>query len=132
LTIHKPRNILSTVGRYIVGGLVATITHILILLLLVEKFSVDSSIATSVGFCVAVFVNYNFQYHWTFASTGPHSRVFSRYISVTIVMLVVNLILFRLLSELVGIPYIYAQLVAIAAVTLCNFTINKLYTFRRR
>jgi putative flippase GtrA len=121
--------VIITFGRYVVGGLAATIAHILVLMLLVERFAVNQSIATSIGFCVAVFVNYNFQYYWTFAAKGPHARIFSRYVAVTFAMLGVNLALFWALTHPFHVPYLYAQLVATGVIMFCNFAINKLYTF---
>ena len=121
-----------TLARYFVGGAVATIVHIAVLWFLVEMFSVSPSIATSIGFCIAVTVNYSFQYHWTFASVGPHSLIFSRYLVVTFAMLGLNLLIFWALTRLYQTPYIYAQLMATGIVMLCNFAINKHYTFGRR
>lgn len=117
--------------RYLIGGAAATMAHISILMLLVELFNIDPSISTSIGFCIAVVVNYNFQYHWTFVSTDPHSRIFPRYVIVTFVMLGVNLTIFLMLTRFGRLPYIYAQLIATALVMVCNFAINRQYTFRR-
>jgi len=121
-----------TAARYLIGGAVATIVHITILLILVEVFFVDPSISTSIGFCVAVIVNYNFQYHWTFASSGPHSLIFSRYVVVTLLMFGVNLSLFETLIQFSHISYLHAQLIATGVVVVCNFAINRRYTFSHR
>jgi putative flippase GtrA len=118
-----------TFGRYVIGGLAATIAHILVLMLLVEQFGVNPSVATSIGFCIAVVINYNFQYYWTFAAKGSHAKIFSRYVIVTFAMLGVNLVLFWVLTHPVRLPYLYAQLVATGVIMFCNFAINKLYTF---
>jgi putative flippase GtrA len=118
-----------TFGRYVIGGLAATIAHILVLILLVEQFGVNPSAATSIGFCIAVVINYSFQYYWTFAAKGSHAKIFSRYVIVTFAMLGVNLVLFWVLTHPVRLPYLYAQLVATGVIMFCNFAINKLYTF---
>ena len=118
--------------KYVVGGAVATIVHIFSLLFLVEIFSINPSIATSIGFCIAVVVNYNFQYYWTFASRRPHSLIFFRYLVVTFSMLVLNLVIFWTLTRLSQVPYIYAQLIATGIVMICNFSINRHYTFGRK
>jgi len=76
-------------------------------------------------------INYNFQYHWTFAATGSHARTFSRYVVVTFAMLGVNLALFWVLTHPIRVPYLYAQMIATGVIMFCNFTINKLYTFKR-
>jgi putative flippase GtrA len=126
----KACTVLVTFGRYLIGGLAATITHIVVLMALVERFSLNPSIATSIGFCLAVVVNYTFQYHWTFSAKGPHSKIFFRYAVVTFAMLGVNLALFWVLTHTFHVPYLYAQLVATGVIMFCNFAINKLYTFK--
>jgi putative flippase GtrA len=117
--------------KYLIGGAAATIAHLSVLLVLVELFHINPSISTSIGFCIAVVINYNFQYHWTFASSEAHSRIFPRYVVVTFVMLGVNLIVFLILTRFGRLPYIYAQLTATALVMVCNFAINRRYTFGR-
>lgn len=126
------RRLVITLARYFVGGAVATIVHIAVLLFLVEMLGANPSIATSIGFCIAVTVNYSFQYHWTFASVGPHSLIFSRYLVVTFAMLGLNLLIFWTLTKLYQVSYIYAQLMATGTVMLCNFVINKHFTFGRK
>jgi putative flippase GtrA len=128
----KATVVIATFGRYCVGGVAATITHILVLMLLVERLSVNPSVATSIGFCIAVVVNYNFQYHWTFGAMGSHARVFSRYLMITFAMLGLNLVLFWFLTHPIRVPYLYAQMIATGVIMFCNFTINSLYTFNQR
>jgi len=115
--------------RYTVAGSMAAIAHFAVLWVLVEWRGVYPTYASAIGFCVAMFVNYSLQYYWTFRATGPHGVLFSRYVAVTLAMLVVNTMIFWLLNEPVGMPYLVAQVVATGCVMFLNFTINRRYTF---
>ena len=120
---------MQTFIKYAISGGLATIVHFLILITLVEVFAIDATLASAIGFCMAVVVNYNLQYHWTFKSTGSHKTIFTRYVFITFFMLGVNTLIFWVLYGLQGLSYILAQAIATAVVMFMNFTINKKYTF---
>lgn len=115
--------------RYAVSGVVAAAVHFGVMILLVESFAIVPTLASAIGFCVAVFTNYRLQYHWTFMAAGSHGVTFARYLLVTLVTLFVNTALLWALTEVAGIHYLIAQLVATATVVSLNFTINYRYTF---
>ena len=120
---------MQTFIKYVISGGLAAAVHFLILIVLVEKISVNPTLATSLGFCAAIFVNYTMQYHWTFQSAGSHKTVFTRYVVITFMMLGVNTLIFWFLYEKLGFMYLLAQAVATGMVMFMNFAINKNYTF---
>ena len=126
-----PRPLVSSFVVYVVGGGLATLIHLSTLYLLVEYAHAAPTLATSVGFVVGTAFNYTFQYHFTFASNAPHGRTLVRYLAVALVMLGLNALLFRQMTMHLGVPYLIAQITATGLVMLCNFTINRTYTFRR-
>jgi putative flippase GtrA len=115
--------------RYLVAGGTAALVHFAVLIMLVELADVDATIASMIGFCLAVIVNYTLQYHWTFEMSEPHGRILTKYIVITFTMLGVNTIIFWVLYEQVGVLYLVAQFIATGVVTVLNFLINKHYTF---
>lgn len=121
---------LITLFRYFIVGCLATVLHLLILYLLVEFLFIDALIATSTGFIIAVIFNYICQYHWTFKAEGPHKKTFFRFISVALTMLALNALLFWVMTENLLLPYLIAQLIATGVVFICNFGINRSYTFK--
>ena len=120
---------LSVFIRYVISGAIAAAAHFGLLILLVESISLNATLASAIGFCVAIFVNYSFQYHWTFRVDGPHGVFFFRYVVVTFAMLGVNTGIFWFFHEQLDAPYLLAQVVATGIVVLFNFTINLRYTF---
>jgi len=115
--------------RYLISGGAAATMHFAVLILLVEIFGINPTVASASGFCAAIAVNYTLQYHWTFRTKGAHGTIFVRYVGVTLVMLVVNTVLFWLLNTRVGLAYLVAQAIATATVVVINFHINQRFTF---
>ena len=119
----------SVFVRYVLSGGVAAATHLSILVSLVELADLNKPLASAIGFIAAICVNYTLQYQWAFVSNAPHRSTFPRYMLVTLSMLGVNTVLFCWMTEMMGVPYVPAQVFAIAVVFLMNFYINRNYTF---
>jgi putative flippase GtrA len=119
----------KTFAKYFVSGSVAVIIHFSILTVLVEIYSANPTLSTSLGFCVGTIFNYLLQYHWTYSASGDHRKVFLIYISVTLSMLCMNALLFWIQVELIGVHYLLAQIMATGVVMLLNYVINTKFTF---
>jgi putative flippase GtrA len=116
--------------RYSISGGVAAVAHFGLLIILVEWTNTNPTLASAIGFCIAIFVNYTLLYHYTFKAVGSHSVMFTRYVIVTVAMLGVNTTIFWILNEQQDVPYLMAQVVATGIVVMLNFNINRLYTFK--
>jgi putative flippase GtrA len=115
--------------RYFTSGFIATISHLVVLVILVEFCFVNPIVATAIGFIVAIFVNYYCQYHWTFSCSGPFALIFARYLGVTILMLLLSTMLFWILYANLTMPYLVIQTLITSIVFICNFSINRYFTF---
>ncbi|OQK16769.1 hypothetical protein AU255_02350 [Methyloprofundus sedimenti] len=101
-----------------------------------------------IGAACGFLVNYHIQFHWTFKVSGPHSRFFMRYLIVSGTMFGLNAVIFwlattpelfallknlaypKLIPQPKNIAYWYVQVIATGIVFLCNFLVNRYYTFR--
>lgn len=117
-------------GKYVVSGLLALSGHLLVLTLLVEGWAMNVTLATSLGFCVGLLVNYIIQHQWVFRVDGAHRTLFTRFVSVTLLTFALNILLFRLAYERFGLSYLLAQVTATGVIFIANFVINVRYTFR--
>ena len=87
--------------------------------------------AAVVSFCVAVSNNYWWNRHWTFSGQRGHFAYQGvRFVVVSVVALVANLIILRVLVGF-GVDKVLAQAIAIVLVTPLNFVGNKLWSFAR-
>lgn len=115
--------------RYGLAGGAAVLTHLLVLVLLVEVAGCPRTLASALGFMAATPVNYGLQHHFVFRRQGQHSRFLIRYVAVTGMTLILNTVLFDLLTKQAEVPYLLAQVVTIGIVVLVNFTLNRQFTF---
>lgn len=116
-------------SRYILSGCAAAITHFSVLAILIEFVDFNAAIASILGFCAAIVVNYSLQYYCTFRAQGPHSVILFRYLLVTFAMLALNTLLFWTLNSKLSLHYLAAQSIATAVIMIGNFSINRRYTF---
>jgi putative flippase GtrA len=99
--------------------------------LLKEKLKVNKYIANSCGFILAASSNYVLNRVWTFES--HRSQVFTEYFSfigVSITGLVLNNIFIYVFSDKLKWNFYFAKFLAIVIVTLWNFGMNFLFTFK--
>ena len=130
--LSKTSNFVELIKFAFVGAL-GTIVNLSILYTLTEFFSVHYIISETIGFLVSVVHNYILNKIWTFKE-NLHERIFTKYFKYTIINLIslcINLTILFILVEFYGFWYIFAEVVAISIAFLNNFTVNKLWTFKK-
>jgi putative flippase GtrA len=115
--------------RYSIAGFAAAATHLAVLAGLVQLMQAPKPMASAVGFCCAIPVNYLIQHRFVFGRTGGHTIYFTRYMTVTLILLAVNVIIFSLLTQIIGVFYVFAQILVIGIVFVLNFLVNRTFTF---
>lgn len=99
--------------------------------LLKEKIRINKYIANSTGFILAATSNYIWNRFWTFQSENDHiaSEYFS-FVMISMVGLAINNLLIYFFTDKVKLNFYLSKLIAIIVVTLWNFILNFLITFR--
>jgi len=116
--------------RYGLAGSAAAATHLAVLVLLAELAAVPATLASALGFACAVPVNYALQHRFVFnSSSRRHLLLFSRYVTVTLLTMALNVGLFWLLTSGLGVFYVLSQIITIGVIVPLNFAINRSYTF---
>lgn len=115
--------------KYSVAGCAAAATHLAVLASLVQLTPSPKPLASAIGFCCAIPVNYLIQHRFVFGRTGGHTVYFMRYLSVTLILLAANVVLFAIFTQVIGIFYIFAQVLVIGIVFVLNFLVNRTFTF---
>jgi putative flippase GtrA len=96
-----------------------------------EKIKLNKYIANSTGFILAASSNYLFNRFWTFHSANLH--IASEYISfilISLVGLAINNLIIFILNEKMKINFYLSKLFAVGVVTIWNFLMNYMITFR--
>jgi len=99
--------------------------------LLKEKVRINKYIANSSGFILAATSNYLINRYWTFHSENP--KVATEYLSfilISVAGLGINNLVLYLLTDKMKLNFYLSKLFAIGVVTLWNFYMNYLFTFR--
>jgi dolichol-phosphate mannosyltransferase len=128
--LRRPANWFQLVRFSIVGGS-GYVINLAVYSLLVAVADLHYIAAAMLAFCVAVTNNFLLNRHWTFRATdGSAAFQAPRFLMVSVVALVFNLLVLELLVGVAGIPKIPGQAAAVLAATPLNFVGNKLWSFR--
>ena len=117
--------------KFSLSGGLATVVHILIVVMGVEIFNVGAEIATGPAFLAALGVSYAINHQWTFGAKGEHFRYFPRFALVAILGLLLNVSIMYFCLKLIGINYIAALGVVVVVIPICSFFLNLTWSFHR-
>jgi putative flippase GtrA len=99
--------------------------------LLKEKAGVNKYIANSTGFILAATSNYIWNRLWTFQSESNQIVVeYLSFIIISVVGLGINNLVVFLFSDKLRFNFYFSKLIAVGVVTIWNFIMNYLITFR--
>jgi putative flippase GtrA len=96
-----------------------------------EKVRINKYIANSSGFILAATSNYIFNRYWTFQSENTHiATEYFSFILISVAGLVLNNLLLFFFTDKMKINFYLSKLFAIGFVTVWNFIMNYLITFK--
>jgi putative flippase GtrA len=128
--MRRPANWLQLVRFGLVGG-VGFVVNLVVYTLCVHVAGIDYHIAAVAAWLVAVVNNFVLNRHWTFDARSGRARFQAvRFVAVSLVALGFSLLLLMLFVEVVGMPKVAAQALAVAGAMPLNFLGNKLWSFR--
>lgn len=99
--------------------------------LLKEKVKLNKYVANSTGFVLAATSNYFFNRLWTFHSQNTHiATEYFSFFSISIAGLGINNLIIFILTDKLKLNFYLAKLIAVGVVTIWNFVMNYLFTFK--
>jgi len=119
----------SQFAKFVVVGVVATITTYLVLAALVELWRFDPVLASTIGYLAGIVVNYLLNFRFTFQSKQRHIVVMPKYLMVMTIGFLVNAGVMFVAVNSLGVHYAIAQLFAIFVVLVWSFTANRKWAF---
>jgi putative flippase GtrA len=117
--------------RFGISGVLATLTHIAVFVMLVEWANTRPLIAAVPAFLAAVGVSYGMNYRWTFAADGPHQVMLPRFVLVALAGLGLNLLITYLVVDVGGYWYGFALGAIVVIVPLGTFALSKWWVFSK-
>jgi putative flippase GtrA len=120
-----------TAVRFGVVGVLTAMVHYGLLYAGVESANLPATLASSIGFVVAVVFNYFMHYNWTFGEPAPHGRTMRRYLVMITCGFLLNASVMFIGEHWGSFHYLLVQAVALVAVVLWNFVLSNTWVFRR-
>jgi putative flippase GtrA len=118
--------------RFGVVGVLTAVLHYGLLYAGVQALQLNATLASSIGFVVAVFFNYMMHYRWTFDAPAPHGRTLGRYLVMITCGFLINAAVMYAGVQWLALHYLVTQALAMIAVVLWNFVLSNVWVFRRR
>lgn len=112
-------------------GAIATAGHYLILIVLVQFYSLNPTLASGIGAVAGALISYGLNYHYTFRSNSSHALSIAKFFAVAGVGLVLNSLSMLICIEVFGVYYLLSQVLATALVLIWSFAANRAWTFRQ-
>lgn len=118
--------------RYGIVGVMGTLIHFLVLLLLVRNYALSPILASSLGFIVVLLISYQLNKYWTFnqQKTQDKSTQFLKYSVVSGCGLILNTSVMYVSIEWLHLHYVIGQALVIVVVPIFNYIFNRNWTFR--
>ena len=115
--------------RFGLVGVTATITHAVILWILVEGYFLPATQATVVGFLIAFFVSYFGHFYLTFQSNQAHQRALPRFALTAGVGAGLNWMVFFVAVDIFAWYYWFAFMIVIFTVPFVVYFMSKHLAF---
>jgi putative flippase GtrA len=117
-------------GRFVAVGIVATLTHILVAVSLMDGVGLRSSaIANALGVVAGTAVSYAGNYFWTFRRGGPHSVRLPRFVAAYMTVFGLNGLVMLIVADLGGIAYLIPLAAVVAVTPVVTFLLNRYWVF---
>lgn len=120
---------LKLIFRYVVSGILSACVQFAALSVFVEVFLIEPTPSSGISYVLGCLANYMLLYHWAFSSNSNHVKVALKYTLVTLSTLVLNLIIFYIMTEVFHIWYLFSQAFATGLLAILNLSLNKSFTF---
>lgn len=130
IRVIKSRHILTKFVKFLGVGSIATIIQYCLLIFLVELFSLNHIIASSLSFIISSIINYTMNYKITFNSNLKHRIVFPRFVVIVTFGVILNTTILKLSIDKLELHYILAQIISTTLILFWNFIANYFWSFK--
>ncbi|HYI29485.1 MAG TPA: GtrA family protein [Bradyrhizobium sp.] len=121
---------LARLIRYGIAGGITAIFFFLTIYLCVDGLGLSLSIATALGWAVAVPMNFLTHKIWSFESQRSYGHSIPRYAFALLCSFAINLAIAETLVRYFSMHYLLAQLLAVPALLATNYGTLRLWVFR--
>ena len=111
-------------------GAISTPLNLAILFLLTHYFLIHYLVSATIAFLIAIIFSFVAHHNWTFKTKGKIFLRFSKFLSINLIFVFLDLIFLRFLVEHLEWWYLIAQFAALNVLGMSKFIVQKYWTFR--
>ncbi len=120
--------------RFGLVGIVATLTHVLIYIALVEATGTNPSAANAIAFVIAFAVSFVGHFRWTFATAHganrrPWGRPLLKFTLVALFGFLLNALAVYVVTDVAQASYLYATIFMLLVTPISVFLLSRLWAF---
>lgn len=123
-------NIISQFFCFAGVGVAGILVHYSTLLTLVQILAVAPVFSSTAGFVMGALITYLLNYRYTFRGNRSHRDAATKYFTVALGGLMLNVLIMVLATKVLILHYLLAQIITTGIVLIWNFSGNRLWTFR--
>jgi putative flippase GtrA len=128
--LRRPHNWVQ-LAKFLLVGFSGYVVNLAVFTFALQVLSLHHIAAATLAFVVAVFNNFWWNRHWTFAARGGHAGFqAARFFTVSVVAFLIQVTILEILVTGPELPKVLAQAISLALATPVNFVGNKLWSFR--
>lgn len=124
------KNLINQFTSFLGVGAIATLCHYLLLIILVELFSIGVLIASTSGAVLGGCISYYLNRKMTFQSNIAHKTVVPKFIVVSVLAVTLNVLLMKFFTQVIFLPYLFAQCITTVLLIIITFGLNKVWSFK--
>lgn len=123
--------IAKQIGKFGLVGVLGTLSHYVVLIIGVDGFKQSVILSSSLGFILGAFINHHFNRRFTFSSEKAYLQTLAQFMISASGLFFLNLVLMFMLTDLLSLQYLIAQVFTTGIVFIFGFIINKFLIFKR-
>lgn len=124
------RPLLGQILRFAAVGILATLSHVCLGLILAECIDLPVFWANLLAFCNALVISYFGNRRLTFAYRGSALSTFGRFTTVATLCLLLNQTIVFLMVGMAGFSYRLALILVVSIIPLSSFILNRTWVFK--
>lgn len=126
----RPRG--SELARFCIVGVLTAVFFLLCLEAIMLLTEIRPYQASSLSYVLAIFLNYNLHYYFTYRSAGRHLHSVAKYIVMIASGFILNMSVMYFGIESMQMDYLFVQLISITVLAVFNLILASLWVFSVR
>lgn len=127
---HGSMNEIIRVFKFLANGVLATLIHFLILILLIEVADLPSyGVANGIGAVFGIMASYVGNKLFVFQSKGDNKKSAQRFLILYAALFLWNITFLLIWSDYMELPYQIGFVIAVGIATIVSYLTNKIWVF---